>query len=60
MVPTYLQPIYVAREKLIVKGYIKKVKEEERRAIPTEIIDLTEKGKQKFAELSRLYPAREI
>jgi len=55
LVPTYPQAVYAAKDRLREKGYIKKVKEKRVRAILKEFYDLTDKGKQKFAELDRLY-----
>jgi DNA-binding PadR family transcriptional regulator len=55
LVPTYPQAIYEAKNRLRKWGYIEKVKEKKVKAIPEEFYDLTEKGRQKFAELDRFY-----
>jgi DNA-binding PadR family transcriptional regulator len=55
MAPAYSSAIYDAKNSLKKKGYIEKVKEEKVKAITKEFYDLTEKGRQMFAELDRFY-----
>ena len=55
LVPKYRSAIYDAKNRLKEEGYIKKVKEEKVRAMIKEFYDLTEKGRKKYAEISRLY-----
>jgi len=55
LVPKYPQAIYDAKNRLKKEGYIKKVKEEKVKAMIKEFYDLTEKGRKKYAEISRLY-----
>lgn len=55
LVPKYRSAIYDAKNSLREDGYIKKVKEEKVKAMMKEFYGLTEKGREKYAEISRLY-----
>jgi hypothetical protein len=55
LVPKHWRAMYDARDKLLEKKYIFKADEVRRRAISTELFRLTEKGKQEYDKLNRLY-----
>ena len=55
LVPKYPSAIYDAKNRLKEEGYIKKVREQKVKAMTKEFYDLTEKGRKKYAEISRLY-----